>query len=78
MRPWRVEDNSLVGEWKFDNFEKVVLLVRGVLELSEKADHHPEMSFSYRTCRIVYITHSCGGLSELDFYCARKVSEELQ
>ena len=68
----------LTGEWKFDSFDKVSALVRTVLELSADVNHHPEMTFGYHTCRIVYTTHSCGGLSGLDFYCAEKVSKAAQ
>lgn len=72
--PWRLEDGALVGEWTFGDFDRVARMTRAVIALSERVNHHPEVQFGYKHFRIRYITHSAGGLSELDFYCAAEVS----
>ena len=64
----------MVGTWQFADFAEVAALVRAVLRLSVSTCHHPQMEFGYCRCRIVYTTHSAGGLSALDFYCAGRIN----
>ncbi len=41
--------------------------------ISHREDHHPDLSVGYNKCRVDYITHAIGGLSENDFICAAKI-----
>ena len=72
--PWKIEDGALRGEWRFSDFAAVAEIARAALLLSEKMNHHPRVEFGYRDFCIQYITHSAGGLSALDFYCAAEIS----
>ena len=71
--PWQLQSGMLVAEWEFARFAQVATLTRAVLDLSAQLDHHPQVSFGYRHCRVAYKTHSCDGLSELDFHCAAQI-----
>ena len=53
-----------------DSFRSIVNAVAWV---SHHEDHHPELTIGYADCRIRYLTHAIGGLSENDFICAAKV-----
>jgi len=51
--------------------------VNAVAQLARREDHHPLISFSYKTCRVHYSTHAIAGLSKNDFICAAKVNALL-
>ena len=43
--------------------------------LSEAANHHPEWSNVYSKVSIALTTHECNGVSERDFYLAKKIDQ---
>lgn len=65
---------KLVAEWRLDDFAQVAALTRAAIRLSARMNHHPSVEFGYRVFRATYVTHSAGGLTDLDFYCARRLS----
>lgn len=75
--PWRIENNLLIGEWHFAGFAELARFLRALLRLSTRQNHHPQVFFGYRDCRVSYTTHSAGGLSENDFICAAEIKEGL-
>ncbi len=72
--PWKIKKGALYSEWKLGNFNEVAALVSFVVRTSKSLNHHPTMEFGYQVCRLTYITHSAGGLTELDFTCAARIS----
>jgi 4a-hydroxytetrahydrobiopterin dehydratase len=36
-------------------------------------DHHPDLDLRWRTLRVAVVTHSAGGVTELDLELARRV-----
>jgi 4a-hydroxytetrahydrobiopterin dehydratase len=49
--------------------------VNAVAHVANIEDHHPDLEVGYNYCRLVFSTHSIGGLSENDFICAAKVDQ---
>lgn len=74
---WKIENGELIREFGFKNYYETTAFVNAVVWIAHREDHHPEISFGYKTCRIRYSTHSVGGLSENDFICAAKISALL-
>ena len=74
---WALEGGLLVRTFTFKNYYETVSFVNAVAWISHREDHHPDIDFGYKTCRIRYSTHAVGGLSENDFICAAKVSALL-
>ncbi len=70
---WGQQDGEIVKTFSFKNYYQTVAFVNAVAWLAHREDHHPEMTFGYKTCTVRYSTHSVGGLSENDFICAAKV-----
>ncbi len=63
---WRREGDALVKQFAFEGFaDAVAALVRLAFE-AEAADHHPDVSLSYRRLVVAYTTHSAGGLTQKD------------
>ncbi len=70
---WAVEDGAIAKPYPFRNYFQTMAFVNAVAWVSHREDHHPDMSVGYNECRVDYVTHAIGGLSENDFICAAKL-----
>src|SRR5689334_12661270 len=64
---------SIRRELSFKDFYRTMSFVNAVAHLANIEDHHPDLEVGYNYCRIVFTTHTVGGLSDNDFICAAKV-----
>jgi len=64
---------SLQRALKFKDFYRTMSFVNALAHIANVEDHHPDLEVGYNYCRIVYTTHSIGGLSQNDFICAAKI-----
>jgi 4a-hydroxytetrahydrobiopterin dehydratase len=72
---WAIVDGRLEREFVFDSYSSGVAFAVRVAMLSEKLDHHPDaITITWKKVHLAYVTHSAGGLTQLDFDAARKVS----
>ena len=73
---WSFEDGKLVAGFEFTSFEVVKKLVPKIMELANELDHHPEVTFGYKTIEIATTTHEANNsVTEKDFELAQKISE---
>ena len=77
---WDVKPNEknnyfLEKNFKFKNFLDSQNFVNKVSEISEKENHHPDISFGWGYAKIVVTTHAIEGLSENDFILAAKIDQ---
>ncbi len=72
LRGWTVEDGKLVKLYAFANYYQTMAFVNALAWISHREDHHPDLLVGYNKCRVEYVTHAIGGLSENDFVCAAK------
>lgn len=72
------DGKSLDGEFEFKNYYRTTAFVNAVAWISHREDHHPDIEFGYKNCRVRYSTHAIGGLSENDFICAAKIDRLLE
>ncbi len=71
--PWAIINNKLSKTYVFRNFIQAMgFMTQAALE-AEKMDHHPEWSNVYKTVVINLVTHSSGGITQLDFDLAAKI-----
>lgn len=77
---WSLSDDghSIRGEFAFKNYYQTTAFVNAVAWVAHRQDHHPDITFGYKNCSVVYSTHAIGGLSENDFICAARVDALLQ
>lgn len=61
----------------FKGFAKAVYTANLAAFLADREGHHPDISFGWGYCDILYTTHDIGGLSENDFICAAKFDRLL-
>ena len=67
LSSWVVEGHALVRQYTFPSFPDAIAFVTRLAFEAEAADHHPDMTVSYRRVRVVWSTHSAGGITEKDF-----------
>ncbi len=69
---WEHVNGRIAKTYTFTNHYQVLAFVNAAAWISHREDHHPDISFGYKTCTITFWTHTVGGLSENDFICAAK------
>jgi 4a-hydroxytetrahydrobiopterin dehydratase len=72
LKGWIVEDGKLAKLYPFRNYHETMAFVNALAWISHREDHHPDLLVGYNRCRVEYVTHAIGGLSENDFICAAK------
>ena len=65
----------LQRKFEFRNFVEALDFVNKVGALSEEEGHHPDVSFGWGYCTVVFYTHKIKGLHENDFIMSAKVNE---
>lgn len=73
LKGWVVSKGVLTKTYEFRNYHETMAFVNATAWISHREDHHPDLSVTYKQCRVDYVTHAIGGLSENDFICAAKI-----
>jgi len=58
---------------KFKDFYRTMSFANALAHIANIEDHHPDLELGYSYCRVKFMTHAIGGLSENDFICAAKL-----
>ena len=74
LKGWLIEDAKLVKVYPFTNYYQTMAFVNALAWISHREDHHPDLLVGYNKCRVEYMTHAIGGLSENDFICAARAT----
>jgi len=72
VKGWTIDEGKLVKVYPFTNYYQTMAFVNALAWISHREDHHPDLLVGYNKCRVEYMTHAIGGLSENDFICAAK------
>jgi 4a-hydroxytetrahydrobiopterin dehydratase len=72
---WEFSDRSIRRQFTFTDFTEAVSFVVRLAFVAEAADHHPDITVSYKRVTLVYSTHSAGGLTDKDFAGAEAASK---
>jgi 4a-hydroxytetrahydrobiopterin dehydratase len=65
--------DALVKQFDCGDFKGSVAYLNAVLPLAEAADHHPDVTISWKTVTITLSTHSEGGVTEKDFALSAEI-----
>jgi 4a-hydroxytetrahydrobiopterin dehydratase len=68
------DGRSITRTFVFKNFSEAFGFMTRAALAAEKLDHHPDWSNVYKTVEVKLNTHDAGGLTELDFELARRMS----
>lgn len=75
VKGWTFEGGVIQKNFSFKNYDETTAFVNDVVEIAQAHDHHPQISFGYKECKIEYSTHSINGISDQDFTCANKINQ---
>ena len=57
------------------DFQRAAETIAELAAIAEELDHHPDVDVRWRTLRIFLVSHSAGGVTELDLEFARRVDD---
>lgn len=72
---WAVQNGRLYREFRFDDFVEAFGFMTSVALAAEKMNHHPEWSNVYNKVTVELVTHSAGGITNLDIELAKKMND---
>jgi 4a-hydroxytetrahydrobiopterin dehydratase len=72
---WSGGTDGIERTLELSSFRAAVEAISVVADVAEQLDHHPDMDLRWTTVRIAVVTHSAGGLTELDLELARRVDD---
>jgi len=74
LEGWTSSEAGISREFKFSSYPECVAFAVRVALLAQADDHHPDaLTIGWGRVRVVYITHSAGGVTALDVDAARKI-----
>ncbi|HEX20499.1 MAG TPA: 4a-hydroxytetrahydrobiopterin dehydratase [Acidiferrobacteraceae bacterium] len=76
-KSWKLNDEAteIQRTYTFRNYYETVAFVNAAAWIAHQEDHHADIEFGYKNCRIRYSTHAIDGLSINDFICAAKIND---
>jgi len=77
LAEWRIKDEKLFRVLRFKGFNKAIEFMNQVAITAEAMDHHPEWSNVYNKVEIYLVTHSEGGITQLDIDLAREIDSHF-
>lgn len=77
LTEWEVGD-ALVRTHQFASFPDAVAAVAEVAAIAEGMDHHPDIDIRWRTVTFRCVTHSAGGITDLDVRLAQAIDAAIE
>jgi len=74
---WIDTGEALEQTIELPSFREAIALVNRIADLAEEANHHPDLTVSYRKVTVRWTTHSAGGVTDRDREMAAKTDELL-
>ena len=72
---WEKVENKLSKNFKFKDFIESFSFITRIAMVSEKMNHHPDITISYNSVHIDLTTHDINSISKNDIILARKIEE---
>jgi 4a-hydroxytetrahydrobiopterin dehydratase len=70
---WSGGADGIERTLELPSFRAAVEAISMIADVAEELDHHPDMDLRWTKVRVAVVTHSAGGLTELDLELARRV-----
>ena len=70
---WDGDDQGIYRRVDLESFQAAIDAVVQIAAVAEEMDHHPDIDIRYDCVRIAVVTHSAGGVTDLDLELARRV-----
>jgi 4a-hydroxytetrahydrobiopterin dehydratase len=70
---WSGDADGIERTLELPGFRAAVEAISMIADVAEQLDHHPDMDLRWTKVRVAVVTHSAGGLTDLDLELARRV-----
>jgi len=74
---WSGDGDGLRRTVELPTFRDAVAAIVAIADVAEEMDHHPDVDLRWRTLRLALVSHSAGGVTELDLALARRIDALL-
>ena len=74
---WSGDADGLRRTVELPSFRDAVDAIVAIADVAEELDHHPDVDLRWRTLHLALVSHSEGGVSELDLELARRIDALL-
>ncbi|MGY1813768.1 4a-hydroxytetrahydrobiopterin dehydratase [Blastococcus sp. SYSU D00820] len=74
---WSGDGGGLRRTVELPSFADAVAAIVRIGFVAEQMDHHPDVDLRWRTLHLTLVSHSAGGVSELDLELARRIDALL-
>lgn len=74
---WDGDGDGLRRTVELPSFRAAVAAIVALADVAEELDHHPDVDLRWRTLHLTSVTHSVGGVTELDVQLARRIDALL-
>ena len=78
LKEWSYDQNSLVRDFKFTDFNQAFAFMTRIAMLSEKVNHHPEWFNSYNMVSIKLKTSEVNDITEKDLSMALIINDYFE
>ncbi len=72
---WSGDGAGIRRSLELSGFPDAVAALVRIAFVAEQLDHHPDVDLRWRTLHLTLVTHSAGGVTELDLALARRIGE---
>ena len=72
---WSGDADGLRRTVDLPSFRDAVAAIVAIADVAEEMDHHPDVDLRWRTLHVALVSHSAGGVTELDLQLARRIDE---
>jgi 4a-hydroxytetrahydrobiopterin dehydratase len=70
---WSGGEDGLRRTVEFPGFRDAVAAIVAIADVAEELDHHPDIDLRWRTLHLTLVSHSAGGVTDLDLQLARRI-----
>ena len=74
---WSGDGDGIRRTVELPSFRDAVAAIVAIADVAEEMDHHPDIDLRWRTLHLMLVTHSAGGVTDLDLRLARRIDALL-
>jgi 4a-hydroxytetrahydrobiopterin dehydratase len=74
---WSGDGDGIRRTVELPTFREAVDAIVRIADVAEEMDHHPDVDLRWRTVHLSVVSHSAGGVTELDLELARRIDALL-
>jgi 4a-hydroxytetrahydrobiopterin dehydratase len=74
---WSGDGDGIRRTAELPTFRDAVDAIVAIADVAEEMDHHPDVDLRWRTLHLMLVSHSAGGVSDLDLQLARRIDALL-